>query len=77
MIYKEGGALGASILAGYGIGKYKSMEKTSKELAKVEKQYLPNKNNLQQYNRKFDIFKDIYPALKNINHRISELDFSS
>jgi xylulokinase len=77
MLYKEGGALGASILAGYGIEKYDSMEKASKNLAKVEKEYLPNKNKIAQYNRKFDIFRDIYPALKDINHRISKLDFSS
>lgn len=77
MIYKEGGALGASILAGYGIGKYQSLEMTSKTLAKVEKQYLPNKKKLGQYNKKFDIFKDIYPALKDINHKISEFEFSS
>jgi xylulokinase len=77
MIYKEGGALGASILAGYGIGLFKSMESKSKELAKVEKDYLPNKNKVSQYNQKFDIFKEIYPALKDINHKISELDYSS
>jgi len=77
MIYKEGGALGASILAGYGIGIFKSMESVSKELAKVEKDYLPNKNKVSQYNQKFDIFKEIYPALKDINHKISELDYSS
>ncbi|MBN2395617.1 MAG: hypothetical protein JXC36_04045 [Candidatus Atribacteria bacterium] len=76
MIYKEGGALGASILAGYGVEIFKSLKVTSKELAKVEKNYLPLESKVNQYHQKYEIFKEIYPALKEINHKISKLDFS-
>ena len=76
MVHKEAGALGASILAGYGAGVFKSIEDSSLQKAKVEKTYTPQENKVPKYTKKYEIFKEIYPALKQINHKISKLNFS-
>ena len=75
MAHKEGGALGASILGGYGAGIFDSLTDTSLRMAKVEKTYYPQKEKIVKYIKKYEIFKEIYPSLKNINHKISKLNF--
>lgn len=75
MAHKEGGALGASILAGYGAGIFTSLKKTSLRMVKIEKTYIPQEKKIKQYIKKYEIFKEIYPSLKNINHKISNLNF--
>jgi len=75
MMHKEGGALGASILAGYGAGIFSSLKDTSLQMAKIEKMYYPQEKKCAKYTKKYEIFKEIYPSLKNINHKISKLNF--
>ena len=75
MTHKEGGALGASILAGYGAGIFTSLKETSLQMAKIEKTYYPQEKKITKYASKYEIFKEIYPSLKEINHRISKLNF--
>ena len=74
MIYKEGGSLGAFVLAGYGVGLFDDMAKIDKERAKIEQEYCPQKQKNYLYNKKYEIFKEIYPALRDTNHKISDLD---
>ena len=76
MTHKEGGALGASILAGYGAGIFTSLKDTSLQMAKIEKIYLPQEKKVLYYLSKYKIFKEIYPSLRDINHQISQLNFS-
>ncbi len=76
MVHKEGGALGASILAGYGAGIFTSLKDTSLQMAKIEKIYYPQEKKIAKYARKYEIFKEIYPSLKNISYQISQLNFS-
>ena len=76
MAHKEGGALGASILAGYGAGIFTSLKDTSLQMAKIEKTYCPQEKKIAKYTRKYEIFKEIYPSLKDINYQISQLNFS-
>ena len=75
MVYKEGGALGASILAGYGAGIFTSLKDISPQMAKIEKTYYPQEKKVAKYVKKYDIFKEIYLSLKEINHQISKLNF--
>jgi len=75
MVYKEGGALGASILAGYGAGIFTSLKDISPQMAKIEKTYYPQEKKVAKYVKKYDIFKEIYSSLKEINHQISKLNF--
>jgi len=76
MVHKEGGALGASILAGYGAGIFTSLKDTSLQMAKIEKTYYPQDKKIEKYARKYEIFKEIYSSLRDINHQISQLNFS-
>ena len=76
MAHKEGGALGASILAGYGAGIFTSLKDTSLQMAKIEKTYYPQDKKTAKYARKYEIFKEIYSSLRDINHQISQLNFS-
>lgn len=75
MVHKEGGALGALILAGYGAGIFNSLEDTSLRMAKIEKTYYPQDEKIEKYARKYEIFKEIYSSLRDINHQISQLNF--
>ena len=44
-------------------------------MVKIEKTYIPQEKKIKQYIKKYEIFKEIYPSLKNINHKISNLNF--
>jgi xylulokinase len=75
MVHKEGGTLGASILAGYGAGIFTSLKDASLQMAKIEKTYYPQEKKITKHASKYEIFKEIYPSLKEINHQISQLNF--
>jgi len=45
-------------------------------MAKIEKIFYPQEKKIAKYAKKYKIFKEIYPALKNISYQISQLKFS-
>lgn len=59
---KEATALGAAILAGYGIGLYEDISKTAKELVTIEQQFLPNMENHRIYNEIYKVWREFYHA---------------
>lgn len=60
---KEGPALGVAILAGVGAGVYNSVEEGC-SLIKAEKIQQPINENIDSYNKVYEIYKSIYPSLK-------------
>ena len=62
-VVKEATALGAAIMAGKGIGLYKSVKDAARLLVKIEKTYLPNKDNFDVYKKAYDTWKSAYPSL--------------
>lgn len=63
----QGPSYGAAILAMVGDGIYKNVEEATKTIIKVEQIIKPRQNKVDYYQKKYMIFKKLYPALKNIN----------
>jgi xylulokinase len=68
----EGPAFGAAILAAVGCGKYTSVEEAAGKLIKVIETTEQDAEIVAKYNKKYDIFKDLYPTLKTMFDRIAE-----
>ncbi len=63
---EEGPAFGAAILAAVGCGKYKTVEEATSKLIKVIETTEQSPELVTLYDKKYNIFKEIYPALKGI-----------
>jgi len=66
----EAGCLGCAILAGSAIGVYPSIQQAAQNLVKIERTYEPNSDFNRQYNERFECYKEIYPRLKDLFHRM-------
>lgn len=63
---EEGPAFGAAILAAVGCGKYTSVEEATSKLIKVIETTEQDPEIVARYNKKYDIFKQLYPTLKDM-----------
>ncbi len=66
----ECGCLGAAILAGVGIGEYSSVDEAVELLVSEKEVYHPDTDTHEQYAEKTTIYSELYPALKEITHRM-------
>ena len=64
----QGPSYGAAILAMVGDGIYKNVEEATKSIIKVEEIIQPSQNRIEYYQKKYELFKKLYPALKNIRN---------
>ncbi len=67
----EGGAFGAAILAGVGVGLYKSVQEACESLISEKDVVLPDKASVQAYEKYYGIFRKLYPALKSVYKELS------
>lgn len=63
---EEGPGFGAAILAAVGCGEYESVEKAAKSIIKIKEKIKPEANLVVKYEEKYQKFKRIYPALKDV-----------
>ncbi len=68
---EQGPAYGAAMLAMVGACEYISVEKASAALIKIDYSILPQSEIVQKYEKRYAVFKTLYPALKNIFSNIS------
>lgn len=61
---KEGPALGAAILASVGAGLYDSVPDACAEIVRADKVQAPTVENVSEYEKYYQLYRDIYPALK-------------
>jgi xylulokinase len=61
---EEGPAFGAAILAAVGCGKYASVEEACGKLIKVIDTTDQDPEIVERYNKKYEVFKKLYPTLK-------------
>lgn len=61
---KEGPALGAAILASVGAGLYDSVPNACAEIVRADKVQAPTAENVPKYEKYYQLYRDIYPALK-------------
>lgn len=67
---EEATPLGAAILAGIGVGLYESEQDAFEHVYRPGKTYQPDPNLSAHYAEWFPIYKELYPALKPISHRL-------
>ncbi|MEM2896753.1 MAG: xylulokinase [Candidatus Bathyarchaeia archaeon] len=58
--------LGAMLLAFYGLGFYKSLKDAANRVVKVAERNLPSKKLHAQYSKRYILFKQVYPRLKEL-----------
>ena len=61
---KEGPALGAAILAGVCAGVYPSVQEACRSVVKTKTEQAPDAANGAEYEKYYDIYRQLYPALK-------------
>lgn len=61
---KEGPALGVALLAAVGAGIYSSVPEACAAVVKTDKVQEPDKNNVPEYEKYYQLYREIYPALK-------------
>jgi len=62
----ETALLGAAIIAGVGIGTYKSYDQAIKDIVKVEHKYKPNPGNKNIYGASYKKYNDLYSKVKGL-----------
>lgn len=67
---KEATPLGAAILAGIGVGLYQNEQEAFERVYKPGKSYRPDPQLASKYAHWFQIYKELYPALKPVSHQI-------
>lgn len=69
----EGPAYGGAILAMVACGKYESVKQATDKLVKISHTVYPDEQKAQAYEKRYGVFKQLYPALKSVYKNISEL----
>ena len=70
---KEGPALGAAILAMVGAGIYKTVPEACSQIIKINKTQAPIKENVTKYEDFYNVYKKLYPALKQQYKEIAQI----
>jgi len=61
---EEGPAFGAALIAGVGVGLYKSFTEAGNKLIKIERTILPVIQNTERYHKHYQLYKKLYYSLK-------------
>lgn len=69
----EGPALGAAILAGVACGLYSSVPSACEHIIAIKSIQKYDKVNAEEYNKYYDIYKSLYPALKDEFKKLRQL----
>ncbi len=73
VVSKEGPALGVAILAGTGTGVYSSVQEGCRAVIKTNPPQNPIKENSTEYEKFYEIYRQLYPALKDSFKNLSLL----
>ncbi len=63
---EEGPGYGGAILAAVGCGEYKDVATAAGEIVKVKETLAPEKDLVEKYEKRYQVWKQLYPALKNV-----------
>src|SRR5215472_13388016 len=67
----EGSAFGAALLAGVGGGIYSSVEESTREALQVRECLLPIEENVRLYDRQYEVYTQLYPAVRGLMHQLA------
>jgi len=68
----EGGAYGAALVAGAGVGIWQTVEEAV-QVIKTEKRTLPDEKNLEVYRKLYPIYSALYHQLKNTFDKLADI----
>jgi len=71
---KESSAYGACLIAAVGIGIFPTVEESCQEWVKKENETVPNLQEVETYEKTYQIYHSLYPKLKDDFHTLSGLD---
>jgi xylulokinase len=71
---KEGPSLGVAILASVGAGIYNSVPEAAAAIVKTDKIQTPVEENVPKYETYYQLYREIYPALKTSFAKLATLD---
>jgi xylulokinase len=63
----EATALGAALLAGWGAGCYDSLETAARSLIAAGRTFTPQPLRAEQYARRSEVYRRLYPAIRDLN----------
>lgn len=63
---EEGPSLGGAILAAVACGEYATVEDAARAIVKVKKTISPQKELVEAYRKKYEVFRKLYPSIKNV-----------
>lgn len=67
---EQGPAFGASLLAAVGCGDYKDVTEATEKVIKVKESVYPCKESAEKYQKKYEVFRQLYPAIKGISLKV-------
>jgi xylulokinase len=70
---KEGPALGVALLAGVGAGVYKDVKEACERAIQVVNVQDPIQENIPVYEKYYEVYTDLYPALKDSYRKVTEI----
>lgn len=70
---EEGPALGSAILAAVGDGLYPDVETACQAIVKVKETIKPDPVTVQKYDRLYEIYRESYPAIAQLNNKLVKL----
>ncbi len=73
VVSKEGPALGAAILAGVGAGLYPNVQEACRGMIQTNPAQQPDAQASEQYERFYQVYQSLYPALRESFQRLSKL----
>ena len=73
----EGSAFGAALLAGAGAKVYSSVEESARAAIQVSECMYPKATNSAIYDRQYGVYRNLYPAVRDLAHQLSALSAES
>jgi xylulokinase len=66
----EASGLGAALLAGVGAGLYPDAVQAITAILRFRREFLPDPQRQAAYERQFELYRQVYPAVKSILHQL-------
>jgi xylulokinase len=69
----EGSAFGAALLAGVGANVYASVQESAEQAIRIREHVSPRPTHTRTYERAYQVYLDLYPAVRSLAHSLAEL----
>lgn len=69
LVADEGAAFGAALLAGVGMGIWKTVDEACKKTIRVEEIFTPNRKSVAVLNKQYEKYRKLYPLLRSLQDK--------